>query len=249
MITSGSLGWLEPDWPARANVRAVMTTRNGGVSLPPYDGMNLATHVGDDPDRVAENRLHLRQLLELNQEPLWLNQVHGTDIVDVADAREGCDADGSFARGVQRPCVVMTADCLPVLICDRQGTQVAAVHAGWRGLVNGAVEAAIDRFDAPKQELLVWLGVAIGPAHFEVGDEVREAFIAHDAGAGEAFVPTHPGKWLADIYKLAQRRLQIQGITAVYGGEGCSYADSGSFYSFRRQRECGRMASLIWLHE
>jgi len=249
VTTAGTLGWLEPDWPAPPQVRAVMTTRRGGVSLPPYESMNLATHVGDDAARVEQNRQRLRQTLGLNTEPLWLNQVHGTRIVDVASATEGEDADGSFARGAQRPCVVMTADCLPVLICDRQGTQVAAVHAGWRGLVNGAVEAAIARFDAPAEELLVWLGVAIGPENFEVGDEVREAFLAHDAGAGEAFVSTQPGKWLANIYLLARRRLAMQGISGVYGGEGCSYADAESFYSFRRQRDCGRMASLIWLQE
>jgi len=224
-----------------------MTTRQGGVSKSPYASMNLATHVGDDAALVEQNRQLLRRALGLSTEPLWLNQIHGTRIVDVASAIEGEDADGSFARGPQRPCVVMTADCLPVLICDRQGTQVAAVHAGWRGLVNGAVEAAIARFDAPAGELLVWLGVAIGPANFEVGDEVREAFLAHDAGAGEAFVATRPGKWLANIYLLARRRLVMQGITGVYGGKGCSYADEKSFYSYRRQRDCGRMASLIWL--
>lgn len=242
-------GWIEPDWPAPQKVRAVMTTRSGGVSQPPYDSMNLATHVGDDAGLVQQNRQRLKQILDLSLEPLWLNQIHGTHIVDVASATEACDADGSVARGPQRPCVVMTADCLPVLICDRQGTQVAAVHAGWRGLVNGAVEAAIERFDAPNDELLIWLGVAIGPTHFEVGDEVREAFLSHDAEAGDAFVETSAGKWLANIYLLARRRLAMMGIESVYGGEGCSFADAESFFSYRRERDCGRMASLIWLQE
>lgn len=242
-------GWIEPDWPAPKTVRAVMTTRSGGVSLPPYDSMNLATHVGDDAGFVQQNRQRLQQIMDLSLQPLWLNQVHGTRIVDVADATEGCDADGSFARGPQRPCVVMTADCLPVLICDRQATQVAAVHAGWRGLVNGAVEAAIEAFDAPNKDLLIWLGVAIGPSHFEVGDEVREAFLLHDAEAADAFVETSAGKWLANIYRLARRRLAMMGIESVYGGEGCSFADAESFFSYRRQRDCGRMASLIWLQE
>jgi len=244
-----SLGWLLPDWPAPAQVRAVMSSRLGGVSRAPYDSMNLATHVGDDPADVQQNRQHLVEVLSLPAEPLWLNQVHGTRIVDVASDAEGTDADGSIARGPQRPCVVMTADCLPVLICDRKGTQVAAVHAGWRGLVNGAIEAAIEKFDAPADELLVWLGVAIGPQHFEVGNEVREAFMQYDAGASEAFVATTAGKWLADIYRLAHRRLAMLGISAVYGGGGCSYADETHYYSYRRDRDCGRMAALIWLEQ
>ncbi|MDH5185300.1 MAG: peptidoglycan editing factor PgeF [Gammaproteobacteria bacterium] len=244
-----TLGWLLPDWPAPPQVRALMTTRLGGVSLPPYASMNLATHVGDNIDHVKQNRQRLRQILDLSLEPLWLNQIHGTHIVDVASATETCDADGSFARGVQRPCVVMTADCLPLLICDSQGTQVAAVHAGWRGLLNGAVEAAIVRFDAPVEELLVWMGVAIGPEYFEVGDEVREAFLLRDPNAGEAFVATSAGKWLANIYLLARLRLASLGITAVYGAEGCSYADERLFFSYRRQRDCGRMAALIWIQE
>jgi YfiH family protein len=239
-------GWLVPDWPAPANVHAVVTTRRGGVSQGPYQGMNLAAHVGDEAGAVAENRRRLRDCLGLAAEPLWLSQVHGTRIVDVAGAAQDEEADGSISTLVGRACVVMTADCLPVLLCDRAGTRVAAVHAGWRGLVAGAVEAAVARLAGEPGELLAWLGPAIGPGNFEVGDEVRQAFLERDSGCAEAFRPHGDGKWLADIYQLARRRLAGVGVSRVYGGGACTFDEAERFYSYRRDRTTGRMASLVW---
>ena len=239
--------FLLPDWPAPANVRAVVTTRRGGVSPPPYDTFNLATHVEDDPRAVAANRARLIEALALPAEPLWLNQIHGTGVVDAASAAQGGDADGAFATAPGVVCAVMTADCLPVLLCDRSGTRVAAAHAGWRGLLGGVVEAAAAALDRPAHELLAWLGPAIGPDAFEVGEEVRAAFLADDPGAGAAFRPSPAGRWLADIYALARRRLARMGVTSVHGGGLCTLNDAERFYSYRRDGRTGRMASLIWL--
>ncbi|PKM45838.1 MAG: peptidoglycan editing factor PgeF [Gammaproteobacteria bacterium HGW-Gammaproteobacteria-1] len=232
-----------PTWPAPPNVHACATTRAGGVSTEPYASLNLGDHVGDDPAAVAENRARLCRELALPAEPLWLTQVHGTA---VAEGAGGC-ADASVAFGPGTVCTVMTADCLPLLLCDRAGTRVAAVHAGWRGLLAGVIEAAVARLDTPGAELLVWLGPAIGPDAFEVGEEVRAAFLAEDGGAAGAFRPSPAGRWLADIYALARRRLARCGVNAVYGGELCTYHDAERFYSYRRDGVTGRMASLIWL--
>lgn len=232
-----------PNWPAPRNVRACTTTRDGGVSLGPYASLNLGDHVGDDPAHVAENRARLRRELELPAEPLWLTQVHGTA---VAEGAGGC-ADASVAFGPGTVCTVMTADCLPLLLCDRAGTAVAAVHAGWRGLLAGVIEAAVSRLHVPGADLLAWLGPAIGPQAFEVGEEVRAAFVAEDAAAAVAFHPAPGGRWLADIYALARLRLARCGVTAVYGGELCTWSDAARFYSYRRDGVTGRMASLIWL--
>ncbi len=237
---------LRPDWPAPPQVHACTTTRAGGVSVGPYATLNLAGHVGDDPVAVAENRARLRRALALPAEPRWLNQVHGVAVADAASRCE-CDADASVATAPGTVCVVMTADCLPLLLCDRTGTRVAAVHAGWRGLLNGVIEAAVARLGAAPGELLVWLGPAIGPQAFEVGEEVRSAFLAGDGAAAAAFAPSPQGRWLADIYALARRRLARLGIDAVYGGGLCTYSDAERFYSYRREHVTGRMASLIWL--
>ncbi|GAB6040495.1 peptidoglycan editing factor PgeF [Endothiovibrio diazotrophicus] len=239
--------FLLPNWPAPATVRAAVTTRLGGVSARPYDSFNLATHVEDDPRAVAVNRARLREALGLPAEPCWLNQIHGTGIVDAAAAAPGCEADGAFATVSGVVCVVMTADCLPVLLCDLRGRRVAAVHAGWRGLLDGVVEAAVARLERPGEGLMAWLGPAIGPAAFEVGDEVRDAFLADDPGCVGAFRPSPAGRWLADLYHLACRRLARIGIDEVYGGGLCTYRDAGRFYSYRRDGRTGRMASLIWL--
>lgn len=239
-------GWQVPDWPAPANVHSLVTTRQGGVSLPPYDSMNLASHVGDDPKRVAENRRRLRECLQLPEEPLWLSQVHGTRIVEQGQAMADEQADGSISRLPGRACVVMTADCLPVLLCDRAGSKVAAVHAGWRGLAAGAVEAAVQQLGGEPGELMAWLGPAIGPEHFEVGDEVRTVFTQDHVDAAEAFRPHGSGKWLADIYQLARLRLSRMGVTGVYGGGACSFHEAEKYYSYRRDKTTGRMASLIW---
>ena len=239
--------WIEPDWPAPASVRAICTTRAGGVSSGPYAGLNLADHVGDDPACVARNRAMLAERLVLPAEPLWLRQVHGCAVASSGLDGTGCEADASMALGPGRVCVVLTADCLPLLLCDRAGTRVAAVHAGWRGLVAGVIEATLERMQVAHEDLLVWLGPAIGPGVFEVGPEVRSAFLALDPGADQAFRPSPAGRWLADIYLLARRRLAAQGVTEVWGGEHCTVTDAERFFSYRRDGATGRMASLIWI--
>ena len=209
--------------------------------------MNLAGHVGDDPARVAENRRRLLNTLGLSAMPLWLQQVHGTVVVDAATAGQACEADASFVIGPGLACAVLTADCLPVLLCDSGGTRVAAVHAGWRGLLGGIVENTVRALHCPGSQLLAWLGPAIGPQAFEVGDEVRESFIAEDPQAAAAFEPSPSRRWLANIYVLARLRLARMHVTAVYGGHWCTVSDAGRFYSYRRDGVTGRMASLIWL--
>lgn len=234
-----------PDWPAPANVRALQTTRAGGISAPPYAALNLGLHVGDQALSVVHNRQRLAHFVPT--EPLWLDQVHGTTVVDAGAT--GCQpqADATYARTAQTVCAVMTADCLPVLLCDCSGTVVAAAHAGWRGLLDGVLEATIDAMQAAPDMLMAWLGPAIGSQAFMVGDEVRAAFVAHDAEANAAFQAQPDGKWLADIYALARLRLQRQGITAIYGGGFCTFSDTARFFSYRRDGVTGRMATMIWL--
>lgn len=236
---------LIPDWPAPGNVRAVQTLRTGGCSPAPWDSFNLGDHVGDDAARVAANRAALRR--ELPGEPLWLQQVHGTQVIDADQPSDAVEADAAFARQAGRVCAVMTADCLPVLFCDRAGTVVAAAHAGWRGLAAGVLEATIQAMAVAPGELLVWLGPAIGPLAFEVGDEVRAVFIAHDQDAASAFRPHGAGKWLADIYLLARQRLSAAGVGSITGGDWCTLSDAARFFSYRRDGVTGRQASLIWL--
>jgi len=239
--------FILPDWPVPANVRAAVTTRTGGASRAPYDSFNLATHVGDDPAAVRENRVRLRTALTLPAEPLWLKQVHGVAVTDAAHAGTEPEADGAFAAQPGAVCAVLTADCLPVLLCNRAGTKVAALHAGWRGLAGGVIEAGVKAMGVPGSELLVWLGPAIGPASFEVGPEVRTAFVQHDAQAAQAFRAAREGKYLADIYQLARQRLQRLGVAAVYGGGFCTVTERARFFSYRRDGATGRMATLIWL--
>lgn len=237
--------WIEPDWPAPPNVRALVTTRHGGVSRGPYSSMNLGTHVGDDPEAVAANRAILRQ--RLPAEPRWLDQVHGIDVA-VGEAVRGVpQADASVARTPGVVLAVMTADCLPVLLCDRAGSMVGIAHAGWRGLVGGVIEATLAAMQAEPGDVLAWLGPAIGPASFEVGGEVRDAAVAAQTAATRAFAPCAPGKWLADLYALARLRLERAGVRSTSGGNFCTVHDAERFYSFRRDRTTGRMASLIWL--
>lgn len=237
--------WLLPDWPAPANVRALVTTRHGGVSVSPYASLNLGDHVGDDPLAVAANRARLREMLP--SEPVWLNQVHGAGIVNAAQVSGIPQADGSYSRKPGTVCAVLTADCLPVLLCDRAGTVVAAAHAGWRGLANGVVEAAVQSMAVERGEILAWLGPAIGPEAFEVGGEVRETFMRLAPEAELAFRPHKDGKWLADIFLLARQRLARMGISQVFGGGVCTCRDHERFYSYRREGVTGRMGSLIWL--
>ena len=236
---------IVPDWPAPANVHALTTTRRRGVSRGPYADFNLADHVGDDPAAVAANRTRLR--LHLPAEPLWLRQVHGTRCVIAEDSVAGVEADASASFTPGTVCAVLTADCLPVLFCDVQGTAVAAAHAGWRGLAAGVLEKSALALRRPPEDVIVWLGPAIGPAAFEVGDEVRAIFVAHDAAAARAFVPHGAGKWLCDLHELARQRLAALGVRHVSGGEPCTATDADRFYSYRRDGATGRMASLIWL--
>jgi YfiH family protein len=237
--------FIFPAWPAPARVRALTTTRRGGVSVGPYRDFNLGAHVGDDPGAVAENRRRLRTALPA--EPVWLSQVHGTRCVRAESTLPGAEADACVTREPGRVCAVMTADCLPVLLCDRAGTVVGIAHAGWRGLLAGVIEATAAAMEAAPGELLAWLGPAIGPAAFEVGEEVRTAFAAVDPAAAAAFAPRGNGKWLADIYALARLRLSALGVASVHGGGFCTVTDADRLFSYRRDGTTGRMASLIWL--
>lgn len=235
---------LKPDWPAPGNVHAWVTTRHGGVSAPPYESFNLGMHVGDDAGSVSANRARLRAALPA--EPAWLDQVHGVNVVDAARVRGVPQADASVTSAENVVCAVLTADCLPVLFARDDGSAVGAAHAGWRGLCNGVLEASVARLGEASR-LMAWLGPAIGPDAFEVGDEVREAFAAHNPVALAAFRPgLAPGKWWADIYMLARQRLSMAGVTRIYGGGLCTVSDADRFYSYRRERVTGRMASVIW---
>lgn len=235
-----------PDWTAPARVRAFMTTRQGGVSQPPFESMNLGYHVGDDPARVRQNRSLLRSILP--SEPHWLQQVHGLEVACAENGLSLPEADAAYSRNPGTVCVVMTADCLPVLFCDSAGTVVAAAHAGWRGLAAGVLEATVESMQTSPGEILAWMGAAIGPQAFEVGDEVRDAFTRDLQTTAAAFKPANqPGKFWVDIFQLAQLRLARIGVSQVFGGGVCTYTDNQRFYSFRRDGTTGRMASLIWL--
>ncbi|MGM3172963.1 purine nucleoside phosphorylase YfiH [Dickeya lacustris] len=238
---------LIPDWPAPCTVRACSTRRLGGVSHAPYDSFNLGAHVGDDVDCVQENRQRLVSLAELPAMPYWLNQVHGTQVIALDGAiPESLTGDAVYTRTKNQVCAVMTADCLPVLFCSSDGQEIAAAHAGWRGLHAGVLEQTLCHFRANPADIMAWMGPAIGPQHFEVGAEVREAFLDVDAAADCAFV-AHNGKFLADIYQLARLRLQAAGVSRVFGGTACTVSHREHFFSYRRDRTTGRMATLIWL--
>ena len=238
---------IVPDWPAPKNVQVLQTTRNGGVSISPYDSFNLGDHVGDAQVAVAQNRQLLASIMP--SEPVWLQQVHGNIVVDVGNA--GClpQADAAISRHRGAVCTVMTADCLPVMLCDENGSVVGVAHAGWKGLVAGVIEATVLAMDIAPQKLLAWLGPAISQRAFEVGTEVRDVFVAHHAQASEAFLPGINGKWMADIYLLAHQRLHALGVSRVYGGEFCTYNEPARFFSYRREGVTGRMGTFIWLEQ
>ncbi|MBP1145144.1 YfiH family protein [Pseudomonas sp. PvP027] len=236
--------WLIPDWPAPAQIKSCVTTRSGGVSLAPFDSFNLGDHVDDSPQAVATNRQRLTS--SLNARPAWLRQVHGVDVVP-ADPSRVVEADASWTSTPGVACTIMTADCLPALFCRRDGTRVAAAHAGWRGLAAGVLEATADSLKSAPEEIMVWLGPAIGQPSFEVGPEVREAFMASHPQTATAFVASsNPDRFMADIYALARLRLAAQGICAVYGGGLDTFTDP-RFFSYRRAARTGRFASLIWI--
>ncbi|MBV8045901.1 MAG: peptidoglycan editing factor PgeF [Paludibacterium sp.] len=236
---------LTADWPAPARVRTLITTRRGGVSPAPFASLNLGDHVGDTPENVAANRALVRQ--RLPAEPAWLVQTHSILTVAAETVRAPTEADASFTRQADTVCVVMTADCLPVLLCDRQGTVVGAAHAGWRGLCNGVIETLAQAMATPGEQLMAWLGPAIGPDAFEVGAEVRAAFMAIDPRAAQAFTEIDRDKYLADIYLLARQRLNRLGVEEIHGGDRCTVIERGQFFSYRRDGRTGRMGSMIWL--
>jgi YfiH family protein len=245
--------WLTPDWPAPANIYAATTLRCGGSSCGAYASLNPAMHVGDDVDQVKQNRLIIKGLLNLPSEPVWLEQVHGNRAVQALKNESLQQADASYTTETGIVCAIMTADCLPLLVCSTDGSRVAAIHAGWRGLLAGVIGNTLSVMQSSslskgrdEQDFLVWLGPAIGPDCFEVGAEVREAFLDKAEAFETAFKQQNNGQWLADIYRLARIDLAMLGIDNVYGGEFCTVTDHERFYSYRRDKETGRMATLIW---
>jgi YfiH family protein len=234
-----------PDWPAPANVKSLQTTRHGGISVAPYDTLNLGDHVGDNPLAVARNREFLNRLVPT--EPVWLEQVHGTIVASADHASCRPRADACIARHRRSVCVVMTADCLPVLLCDERGTVVGAVHAGWRGLCEGVIESTVLAMGVPPLSLMAWMGPAIGREHFEVGSEVRDAFTRVQPQAASAFVGGERDKWHADLYALARLRIEALGISRIYGGNYCTFRERERFFSYRRDGATGRMGTFVWL--
>jgi len=251
MTTPGpALVTIDADWPAPRHVLVRTTTRGGGVSEPPYESLNLAMHVGDDPERVCANRARVREALRLPSGPAWLDQHHGARVVDLErdDERR---ADGSYTRKAGIVCAILTADCLPIVITDRSGAELTALHGGWRGLAAGIIDAGLARMRSPRGDLIAWLGPAIGAEHYEVGEEVFDAFARQEPGLGSAFAPTRPGHYRCDLYAIARAMLHARGVTSVHGGSHCAYREAARFYSYRRDggngRDTGRMATLAWM--
>lgn len=241
--------FIEPNWPAPSHIKAFTTVRSGGVSQPPFDHFNLANHVGDFCEHVNTNRALLKKQLRLPAEPTWIQQTHSTIAIKASLENVEKEADAAYTDQPNQICIVLTADCLPILLTNKQGTHVAAIHAGWRGLANGIIEATLANLAMPREDLLVWLGPAIGPLNFEVGDEVRNQFITMQPQAESAFLPSPNKRWYANLYELATLRLHAQGINSIFGGEYCTYADAQLFYSYRRDSgKTGRMATLIWIN-
>lgn len=242
-----SIGYITPEWPVPAHVRSAFTLRTGGVSRAPFNALNTAQHVGDDPAAVQENRRRVREVLSVPAEPVWLEQVHGVGVADLDKGLPTGPADAAVTRTPGRVCVIQVADCMPVLFASQSGDVVGAAHAGWRGLAHGVLESTVRAMNVAPSQVVAWLGPAIGPAHFEVGDEVRAAFMDRDAQASEAFTINARGRWQCDLYMLARQRLRALGVQHISGGGWCTYADADRFFSFRRERTCGRMAALIWI--
>lgn len=238
---------IYPDWPAPDNIKAVSSARIGGFSAPPYNSFNLGSHVGDDPETVNKNRHYLAELAQLPESPRWLQQQHGTQLINSRDWQADIQADAIFSHTVNHVCTIMTADCLPILLCNKQGDFIAAIHAGWRSLAAGIINKTIARFNCDPQDIIAWLGPAIGPTQFEVGLDVYATFIRHSSQASQAFQQTDATHYLADIYCLAKQYLTACDVTAIFGGNFCTVTDSERFFSYRRDGITGRMASLIWI--
>lgn len=236
--------WILPDWPCSPTIRSLITTRSGGISTGQYASMNLGDTVGDDPEHVRENRRRL--CLHLPSAPRWLQQIHGDAVVEADTVTDLPLADASFTLKTDIVCAIRVADCLPILLCDRNATSVGAIHAGWRGLCGGVIENTVGSMKVPPDELMAYLGPAIGPGAFEVGEDVYSAFVDHDARAAAAFRSHKPGKWFADLFLLARQRLNNAGVEAIFGGTLCTYSDPAHFFSHRRDKPGGRMAALIW---
>lgn len=240
--------FIEPEWPASQKVKAYTTLRTGGCSSPPYNDFNLAIDLDDKIEDVEKNRLILQQILQLPAEPIWIKQVHGNTVIPATPENRFKTADATFSKQTDNVCAVTTADCLPILLCDREATVVSAIHAGWRGLNNGIIKETLNAINIRNNNFLAWLGPAISQACFEVGEEVRSSFIQNDSDAEEAFIPSPNGRWLADLYALARLQLKKLGVTAIYGGEYCTFSNKSQFFSYRRDgAKTGRMASLIWI--
>lgn len=239
--------FIVPAWPAPPHVKAFSTTRHGGVSIAPYDSFNLALHVGDVPAAVAANRARLKRTLELPNEPMWLEQVHGCTVASSAKSDEVPKADASISFTPDQVCVVMTADCMPILLTDVSGTRVGAVHSGWRGLADGVIEAAYQQLARDNTALMAWIGPSILQSAFEVGDDVRDIFCAEDPRFSRFFRANARGRWQADLVSIAKQKLLKLGASGIYGGDRCTYNDADDFFSFRRDGTTGRMATLIWL--
>ena len=243
-----TLKLIRPEWPAHTRVNALVTTRVGGVSKGTFAGLNLGINTGDDCNNIQENRRLLTQHASLPQAPNWLRQVHGNRVVDLVEPTpylEEADAAVTQTPGVV--CAVLTADCLPVFFCDGSGTEVAVAHGGWRGLLGGILENAISAFQTAPEDLMAWLGPAISQDNFEVGDDVRQQFLTKDPESTGCFRENKRGRWQADLYGLARRSLVRSGVSRISGGAFCTYANESAFFSYRREPQCGRMASLIWL--
>ncbi|MBS0359148.1 MAG: peptidoglycan editing factor PgeF [Proteobacteria bacterium] len=239
---------IQPNWPLPKNIFAASTTRRGGFSTGIYESLNLGDHVDDDPKIVQANREKLKTFLKLPSDPLWMNQVHGNRVISASNYLPNISADACVSHSAREVCIVMTADCLPILLCHRNGSKIAAIHGGWKSLVQNIVENTIAAMNTDPHELMVWLGPAIGPEVYEVGDEVREQFLAKDKKHEAAFKPSVNQRWLANLYLLATQQLQTLGITEIYGGNYCTYSMKETFFSHRRDGKTGRMATLIFMN-
>ncbi len=238
------LSWVKADWPAPDNIYAGTTLRTGGESIGSYDSYNLAAHVGDDLNAVEKNRQYLKYMLNLPADPFWLDQNHSNKVINIDEGGQNLIADASYSLKPEAVCAVLTADCLPVLLCNQQGTKIAAVHAGWRGLLDGVIENTVS--ELKDNNLMAWFGPAIGPESFEVGNEVFDVFFNKSHLFSSAFQSKNQAKWLLDIYKLARLMLNNVGVKKIYGGNFCTMTEQKQFFSYRRDGKTGRMASLIW---